>query len=97
MKRDGSTRQDASSRLNSQFPIADKLPYADHVVENSGNLLELEAATQSLIDKLNRESGGLMWLLCWLIPPIGIFCGLKSVASKSLQRGRRAYKKRGRS
>jgi len=89
IKRDGSTREDASSRLNSQFPIAEKLPYADHVVENSGTLIELETETKLLINKLARESGGLVWLLCWLIPPIGVFFALKSLAWRRLKRDKR--------
>ena len=89
IKRDGSTREDASSRLNSQLPITEKLSYADQVVENSGTLIELETETQLLINKLTRESGGLVWLLCWLIPPVGIFFALKSLAWRRLKRGRR--------
>lgn len=96
MKRDGSTREDASSRLNSQFPVTEKLSYADHIVENSGTLRELEAETQLLINKLNRESGGLTWLLCWLVPPIGMLFGLKTLALRWFRGGRRRpSKKRG--
>jgi dephospho-CoA kinase len=97
MKRDGSTREDASSRLNSQMSIREKLPYADHIVENSGTLMELEAETQLLVNKLTRESGGFTWLLCWLIPPVGILFGLQTLALKWLKRGRRTSKKRGKS
>jgi len=89
MRRDGTTREDASSRLNSQLPIGEKLPYADYVVENSGTLIELEAETQLLINKLTRESGGFTWLLCWLIPPIGILFGLQSLAWKRIKKDRR--------
>jgi len=94
IKRDGTTREDASSRLNSQLPITEKLPYADHVVENSGALIELETETQSLINKLTRESGGLIWLLCWLIPPIGVFFALKSLAWRRLKKDRRRGSKK---
>lgn len=94
MKRDGSTREDASSRLNSQLPIGEKLPYADHVVENSGTLMELEVETQLLVKKLTRESGGFTWLLGWLIPPFGILFGLNSLAWKWSKRSRRASKRR---
>ena len=95
MKRDGSTREEASSRLNSQLPIAEKLPYADYVVENSGTLIELEKETQLLVNKLTRESGGFTWLLCWLIPPVGVLFGLNSLAWKWVKRYRRkASKKR---
>jgi len=94
IKRDGSTHEEASSRLNSQLPIAEKLPYADNVVENSGTLIELETETQLLMNKLTHESGGLVWLLCWLIPPIGIFFAFKSLAWRRLKRdGRRASRK----
>ena len=95
MKRDGSTREDASSRLDAQLPIAEKLPYADHVVENSGTILELEAEIQLLTKKLTRESGGVTWLLSWLVPPVGIFFGLNSLVWRWLKRDRRrASKKR---
>jgi len=94
MRRDGSTREDASSRLNSQLPITEKLPYADHVVENSGTLLELEAETWSLINKLTRESGGFTWLLCWLIPPVGMLLGLNSLTWKLVKGDRRRASRR---
>ena len=94
IKRDGTTREDASSRLSSQLPIIEKLPYADHVVENSGTLIELETETQLLMDKLARESGGFLWLLCWVIPPIGIFFGLKSLVWRRLKRNGRRTSRR---
>lgn len=94
MKRDGTTREDASSRLNSQLPITEKLPHADHVVENSGTLLELEVETQLLVNKLTRESGGFSWLLCWLIPPVGMLLGLNSLTWKWVKRGRRRSPRR---
>lgn len=95
MKRDGSTREDASSRLKSQLPIAEKLPYADYIVENSGTILELEVETQLLVNKLNRGSGGLTWLLCWLVPPVGVLFGLKSLASRYIKKDKRAFRNRG--
>jgi dephospho-CoA kinase len=98
MKRDGSTREDASSRLHSQLPIAEKLPYADHVVENSGTLVELETETQMLVNKLTRKSGGSTWLLCWLVPPVAIIFALKSLAWRGFKRNRkRASRSRGES
>src|SRR5258705_611992 len=94
IKRDGTTREDASSRLDSQLPITEKLPYADNVVENSGTLIDLETETQLLMNKLARESGGFLWLLCWLIPPVGIFFGLKSLVWRRLKRdGRRTSRR----
>lgn len=89
MKRDGSTREDASSRLNSQLPIGEKLPYADYIVENSGTLIELEAETQLLINKVTHKSGGFTWFICWLIPPLGLLFGLQTLAWKWIKRDRR--------
>jgi len=95
MKRDGSNREDSSSRLNSQLPITEKLQYADHIVENSGTLLELETETQLLVNKLGRESGGLAWLLGWLIPPVGIVFALGALAWRGVKRnGRRNSRRR---
>jgi dephospho-CoA kinase len=95
VKRDGSAREEASSRLNSQLPITEKLPYADHVVENSGTLMELEAETQLLVNKLDREYGGLTWFLCWLVPPVGIFFGLGTLVLKRIKGDKRAYRRQG--
>ncbi|MCR4443369.1 MAG: dephospho-CoA kinase [Peptococcaceae bacterium] len=37
MKRDKLTRRDAEKRLRSQMPLAEKLRYADRVIDNSGD------------------------------------------------------------
>ncbi|KAG8903443.1 hypothetical protein FRB99_003265 [Tulasnella sp. 403] len=42
MKRDGSNREAAIARVNAQLPLADKLDYADHVIDNSGSTQDLE-------------------------------------------------------
>ncbi|KAF7799597.1 hypothetical protein EIP86_010835 [Pleurotus ostreatoroseus] len=57
MKRDGTSAEDASSRLNSQMPIAEKLQYADLVVDNSGTLQDLQIQIDSL--QHGHSSGGL--------------------------------------
>lgn len=56
--------------------------------------MELETETQLLVNKLNRASGGLSWLICWLILPVGILFGLKSLAWKWFKRDRRRASKR---
>lgn len=38
IKRDGISRDKAIERLRSQMPLKDKLSYADHIIENEGNL-----------------------------------------------------------
>lgn len=71
MARDGSSREDALCRLRSQMPIADKVPYADIVIDNSGSSQELEAQIDDLIRRLNKEVGWI-WRLSWLLPPFGL-------------------------
>ena len=50
MKRDGSSREDASARLNAQLPIAEKVPYADVVLDNSGSPQDLEHQVDIVIE-----------------------------------------------
>ena len=60
MKRDNSTREDASARLNSQLSITEKIKYADVVIDNSGTQQELEREIGSIIKKL-RDDAGWSW------------------------------------
>ncbi|KAJ7663033.1 CoaE-domain-containing protein [Mycena rosella] len=88
MQRDNSSREDASSRLNSQLAIADKVQYADHVVDNSGSLEELEAHVDSLVRVLNREAGW-TWRFSWIFPPWGIFSAMWMLAWRAAWRSRK--------
>ncbi|KAJ7499658.1 dephospho-CoA kinase-domain-containing protein [Mycena latifolia] len=72
MKRDASSCEDASSRLNSQLAIAEKVQYADRLIDNSGSLDDLEAHVNSLVQDLEKEAGW-SWRLSWLFPPWGLF------------------------
>ncbi|KAJ7476990.1 CoaE-domain-containing protein [Mycena galericulata] len=85
MQRDGSSREDASSRLNSQLAIADKVKYADRVIDNSGSLVDLEAHIDSLVQTLDRQAGW-TWRLSWLFPPWGLLSAVWTLASRSLSR-----------
>ncbi|KAJ7130805.1 CoaE-domain-containing protein [Mycena crocata] len=85
MKRDNSSREDASSRLNSQLPIAEKVQYADHVVDNSGSLEELEAHVDSLVQTLDRQAGW-SWRLSWLFPPWAFFSATWLLARRAISR-----------
>lgn len=71
MKRDNSTEQDASTRLNSQLPITEKVVYADIVIDNSGSLQELEAEVNNVVEGV-RKSVGWWWLVAWLLPPFAV-------------------------
>ncbi|EIM89637.1 CoaE-domain-containing protein [Stereum hirsutum FP-91666 SS1] len=74
MKRDNSSREAASSRLNSQLPITDKLEYADYVIDNSGGPKELEDQVSTFVRRLQNEVGW-TWRLS-LFPPIGLLSAL---------------------
>ena len=75
MQRDQSTREDARARLESQVPIKEKLGYADIVMDNSGTVAELEVQVDGFARRLYVE-GGWSWRVKWLIPPVGVICGI---------------------
>ncbi|KAF9478878.1 dephospho-CoA kinase [Pholiota conissans] len=83
MQRDGSSKEDASSRLNSQLPISEKVAYADTVIDNSGSKQELQAHVDNLIRRLD-ERAGWSWRLKWLIPPFGLFSAFWTVMGRRL-------------
>jgi dephospho-CoA kinase len=91
MKRDGSTREDALSRLKSQLPIADKVRYADIVLENSGSQEELERNVELFLEEV-RMSVGWTWRLKWLIPPLGIIAAAWTLLRRWVRRSLRAGK-----
>ncbi|KAF7354701.1 hypothetical protein MSAN_01383800 [Mycena sanguinolenta] len=85
MARDNSSREDASSRLNSQIPIDEKLKYADRVVDNSGSLADLEAQVNALVQRLDRDVGW-TWRLSWVLPPWGIVSAAYTLIWRTLSR-----------
>ncbi|KAJ2924636.1 hypothetical protein H1R20_g12469, partial [Candolleomyces eurysporus] len=58
IQRDNSTREDALSRLRSQMPIADKVAYADVVLDNSGGWMDLahKLAVSSIRNRLSGSA-----------------------------------------
>ncbi|CCL99981.1 uncharacterized protein FIBRA_02006 [Fibroporia radiculosa] len=87
MKRDSSSRENASARLNAQLPIAEKVEYADVVIDNSGSLHDLEAQVNSLITKMHRRAGW-TWTIGWLIPPIGLISAAWTLVWRAVARAR---------
>jgi len=71
MKRDGSQEEAASARISSQMRIAEKVVYADFVLDNSGTLRDAEERVGTLVKRLQRQVSWLWWAE-WLIPPLGI-------------------------
>jgi len=92
MKRDGSTRHDAQARLQAQFPIKDKLEYADVVLDNSGTQAELEVQVDEFVRRLYLE-GGWSWRIKWLIPPIGVLSAIWTLIWRCVKRNRRSRRK----
>ncbi|GBE81882.1 CoaE-domain-containing protein [Sparassis latifolia] len=88
MERDGSSREDASARLNAQLPITEKVAFADYVIDNSGERHELEKQIDTLVAKL-RKAAGWSWRLSWLFPPWGLFSALTTLAWRALSRRRK--------
>lgn len=92
MNRDSSSTEDASSRLNSQIPISDKVAYADHVIENSGSLADLQSQVDVFVTKANREAGSLWWRISWLVPPFAILSALSMLVLRAVRRSRKVKK-----
>lgn len=93
MKRDNSSREAASSRLNSQLPITDKLEYADYVIDNSGGPKELEDQVSTFVRRLQNEVGW-TWRLS-LFPPFGLLSALFKLLWRRVRRARKASRTRG--
>lgn len=85
MLRDNSSIEDASSRLDSQIPINDKLRYADDRIDNSGGVEELNAKIDAFVAGLRKEAGW-SWVVSWLIPPYGIVSAACILAWRALWR-----------
>ncbi|PCH37912.1 dephospho-CoA kinase [Wolfiporia cocos MD-104 SS10] len=83
MARDKSSREDAMARLNAQWPMSEKIDYADIVVDNSGSLQDLEGQISALVSKLHRQAGW-SWKLSWLIPPYGFCSAMCTLAFKNI-------------
>lgn len=92
MERDRSSHEAASSRFNAQMPIADKLVYADFVVDNSGTRQELEVQVDSLLRKFDRDAGW-SWRLSWLFPPWGLVSAIGTLLAGYFRLRRRLRRK----
>lgn len=50
------TAEEASQRIASQMPLADKCSLASHVINNDGSLLEIQAQVSALLAELSQKS-----------------------------------------
>ncbi|WRT63981.1 dephospho-CoA kinase [Kwoniella shivajii] len=72
------TQTQASSRINSQMALSQKLSYATSVLDNSGSLQDLTGQVDRLVGKWKKGQGGKSgwwWKVCWLLPPVGLTAG----------------------
>lgn len=88
MQRDGSSKDDALSRVKSQMPISSKISYADAVIDNAGTLSELEAQVRTFIHRLDGAAGW-SWRVSWLVPPFGLLYAVTSVLWRRFMRKRK--------
>ncbi|KAG8972317.1 hypothetical protein FRC05_010159 [Tulasnella sp. 425] len=95
MGRDKFSREDALSRINAQMSLAEKLDFADQVVDNSGSMHDLEQQVNALIARFDKEAGW-SWRLSWLVPPVGLMFGGFKLAWRHIKRARRRSRRRGR-
>ncbi|KAI0261405.1 CoaE-domain-containing protein [Gloeopeniophorella convolvens] len=93
MKRDGSTREAARARLKAQLPIAEKLGFADIVIDNSGTQAELEVQVDAFARRLYLEAGW-FWRLKWLCPPLGLLSALWRLIWRRIKYARAARRAR---
>jgi dephospho-CoA kinase len=55
IERDGLTRSEAEKRINSQFPLREKLKVAHHTIDTAGTLEQTRQNTLEVFDLLSRE------------------------------------------
>ncbi|KAH9473641.1 hypothetical protein Pst134EA_000721 [Puccinia striiformis f. sp. tritici] len=77
--RNGLKRGEAQSRIQSQMALKTKLSHADYIVDNSGELVELNKQIERLIWKFEKINNKLVWFLSWIVPPFGLLNGLVTV------------------
>jgi len=85
MQRDGSSEEDALSRLNSQIPTSSKVRFADVVIDNSGSRSELEVHVQTLIHRLDVNAGW-SWRISWLVPPFALLSAVAVILRRMCTR-----------
>ena len=70
--------------------------YADYIIDNSGDMAELDRQVTDVVNKLRRQTNWITWLACWLIPPFGLAKGAMTIfwrlAVKKVGKGKRGRK-----
>lgn len=93
MRRDSSAADAASARIKSQLSIADKLQYADIVVDNSGSIQDLHDQVDALVRHLHRDAGWL-WRFSWLVLPFGLVSAFWTLFWRLIRREQRKARRK---
>jgi dephospho-CoA kinase len=98
MTRDNLTQTAAQDRLSAQMPIADKVGYADRVIDNSGDPQELARQVDAVLSALRRKAGW-SWRLLWWFPPLAVVMAFWSIVKRNalfglLRRGKKVSRVR---
>lgn len=73
-----------------QIPLPDKLPYADHIIDNSSPLPTVNQSITHLVRSWRRESESFPgWWWCWVFPPLGLLRAIWVLAGRSSRVARR--------
>src|SRR5260221_11518246 len=86
MRRDKLTQTTAQDRLSAQMRLADKLPYADRVIDNSGGQQELVHQVDVMLFALRRQAGW-TWRLFWWFPPLALIVACWSIVKRNTRFG----------
>jgi hypothetical protein len=79
-----------------QIPLPQKLPYADHVIDNSGPLPSTSQSITHLVRSWRRESESFPgWWWCWVFPPLGLLRALWVLTGRAKRVERRKKNTRG--
>ena len=82
MLRDQSTEEAAKARISSQMSMAEKVAYADVVLDNSSTPEALRAQVEELLQRWRKQTR-FTWLVEWLIPPVGLLVAAVTLAYRN--------------
>ncbi|KAI5900666.1 CoaE-domain-containing protein [Schizophyllum commune H4-8] len=82
MLRDQSTEEAARARINAQMSMAEKVAYADVVLDNSTTPEALRAQVEELLQQWRKQTR-YTWLLEWLVPPVGLLVAAVTLAYRN--------------
>ncbi|KAL1761332.1 dephospho-CoA kinase-domain-containing protein [Schizophyllum commune] len=82
MLRDQSTEEAAKARIGSQMSMAEKVLYADVVLDNSSTPEALRSQVQELLQRWRKQTR-FTWIVEWLVPPVGLLVAAMTLAYRN--------------